>query len=114
MSQAFGWDSSATSQDSSSRGFQTMSQDTGEELNGRFTALQIAGEEIKNAMISMLVSVNLISVSLNNNSITLIEIKNLMITSNGYLEDIAGYTKKILDGFSIKLDSINKNIEKAI
>lgn len=51
MSQAFGWDSSATSQDSSSRGFQTMSQDTAEELNGRFTALQVAGEEIKNQSI---------------------------------------------------------------
>ena len=51
MSQAFGWDSSATSQDSSSRGFQTMSQDTADELNGRFTALQVAGEEIKNQSI---------------------------------------------------------------
>lgn len=51
MSQAFGWDSSATSQDSSSRGFQTMSQDTAEELNGRFTALQVAGEEIENQSI---------------------------------------------------------------
>lgn len=28
-----------------------MSQDTGEELNGRFTALQVAGEEIKNQSI---------------------------------------------------------------
>ena len=51
MSQAFGWDSSATSQDSSSRGFQTMSQDTADELNGRFTALQVAGEETKNQSI---------------------------------------------------------------
>ena len=38
----------STSQSASSKGFQAMSQDTGEELNGRFTALQIAGEEIKN------------------------------------------------------------------
>ena len=37
----------STSQSASSKGFQAMSQDTGEELNGRFTALQIAGEEIK-------------------------------------------------------------------
>lgn len=52
MSQAFGWASSASSQDSaSSRGFQTMSQDTAEELNGRFAALQVSGEEIKNQSI---------------------------------------------------------------
>lgn len=43
-----GSDSASTQQDSTKRGFETMSQDTGEELNGRFTALQMAGEEIKN------------------------------------------------------------------
>lgn len=36
------------SQQASSKGYETISQDTGEELNGRFTALQGAGEEIKN------------------------------------------------------------------
>ncbi len=39
------------SQQASSKGFEAMSQDTGEELNGRFTALQVAGEEIKNQSI---------------------------------------------------------------
>lgn len=39
------------SQQASSKGVEAMSQDTGEELNGRFTALQIAGEEIKNQSI---------------------------------------------------------------
>lgn len=43
-----GWGSgTSASQDSTKRGFETMSQDTAEELNGRFTALQMAGEEIK-------------------------------------------------------------------
>lgn len=104
----------STSQSATGKGFQSMSQDTGNELNGRFTAFQISNEEIKNAMLSMLVYVNLISVSVNNNSITLMEIKNLMVTSNGYLEDISGHTKKMLADFGAKLDSINKNIEKAI
>ncbi len=40
--------SSSSSQESSKKGFATMSQDSADELNGRFTALQIAGEEIKN------------------------------------------------------------------
>ena len=55
----FGWadnlmkDESATNQQqATSRDFQATSQDTGEELNGRFTALQIAGEEIKNQSIT--------------------------------------------------------------
>ena len=33
--------------DAESKGFQTMSQDTGDELNGRFTALQISGANIE-------------------------------------------------------------------
>lgn len=34
------WDEGAASQQATSRGFQTMSQDTGDELNGRFTDIQ--------------------------------------------------------------------------
>lgn len=40
--------SSYSSQEASKKGFATASQDSIDELNGRFTALQIAGEEIKN------------------------------------------------------------------
>lgn len=102
----------STSQSSSQKGFTTMSQDTGEELNGRFTALQISNEEIKDSMLSMLVSMNLISVTVGNNSITLTEIRNLAISSNSYLEDIAGYQKRIVNDFGNKLDSINSGIKQ--
>jgi tape measure domain-containing protein len=49
------------SKSSTSKGFSTMSQDTGEELNGRFTALQIAGEEIKNQNAIQVQSLNLLT-----------------------------------------------------
>ena len=65
-------------------------------------------------MLSIYATMNQISVSTGSGNVTLGEIKNLVISSNGYLEDIAGYTKKILDNFSIKLDSINQNIEKKL
>lgn len=113
LDKQFGWadnlmKDSSTSQSSTKSFSATMDQDTGNELNGRFTAFQVSNEEIKNAMLSMLVYVNLISVSVSNNSITLIEIKNLMITSNGYLEDIAKYTKELI-GFK----QIIANIENS-
>ena len=49
MASKYGFDlySNTSSQDSTSGSFQTMSQDQGRELDGRFTALQMAGEEIK-------------------------------------------------------------------
>lgn len=49
------------SKSSTSKGFSTMSQDTGEELNGRFTALQITGEEIKNQNAIQVQSLNLLT-----------------------------------------------------
>ncbi|WP_443757975.1 tape measure protein [Barnesiella intestinihominis] len=94
---------STTEQKSTAGGFETMSQDTATELNGRFTALQLSGEEIKNQMISAVISLNsLLSVSTNSNSI-LNNILNQHAITNSYLEDIAKYTKLIL-GFGDKFD----------
>ena len=45
-----GWETDPTKQEADKKGFAAMSQDTGEELNGRFTALQIAGENISAQM----------------------------------------------------------------
>ncbi|MBR1525149.1 MAG: hypothetical protein IJ640_00615 [Prevotella sp.] len=43
-------ESQAAKQEADKKGFQAMSQDTGEELNGRFTAVQIAGENVSAQM----------------------------------------------------------------
>lgn len=110
----FGWadslmgESSTTEQKSTAEGFETMSQDTATELNGRFTALQLSGEEIKNQMISAVIALNsLLSVSTNSNSI-LNNILNQHVITNSYLEDIAKYTKLLID---IKSDiaQVNRN-----
>lgn len=94
---------STTEQKSTAGGFETMSQDTETELNGRFAALQLSGEEIKNQMISAVISLNsLLSVSTNSNSI-LNNILNQHVITNSYLEDIAKYTKPILE-FGDKFD----------
>ena len=51
LAEIFGWkkeleESTTSSQEASAGGFETMSQDSADELNGRFTALQMIGEEI--------------------------------------------------------------------
>ena len=94
---------STTEQESTAGGFETMSQDTATELNGRFTALQLSGEEIKNQMISAVIFLNsLLSISTNSNSI-LNNILNQHVITNSYLEEIAKYTKLILE-FGDKFD----------
>ena len=98
----------AASQSASSKGFQTMSQDTGEELNGRFTALQVSNEEIKSQMINVVVGIgSLVSISTESNA-TLGNILNQHVITNGYLEDIVKYTKPILE-LGSKLDKIVDN-----
>ena len=98
----------AASQSASSKGFQTMSQDTGEELNGRFTALQVSNEEIKSQMINVVVGIgSLVSISTEGNT-TLGNILNQHVITNGYLEDIVKYTKPILE-LGSKLDKIVDN-----
>lgn len=51
----------------------------------------------------MLTIANTISISVNNNGIILAEIRNLVITSNDYLDNIAVYTKKYLKSLAVSL-----------
>lgn len=114
----YGWaddylkgDGDTASQDSTRGGFETMSQETGTELNGRFTALQISNEEIRNSMLLALGNLSALCTTTSDGNILLSEMRNLAVMSNGYLEDIAKYTKPIL-GFGEKLDKIEQNTAK--
>lgn len=98
----------ASSQDSQRGGFETMSQETGTELNGRFSALQVSNEEIRNAMILALGDLSALCTTASDGNILLAEMRNLALMSNSHLEDIARYTKPIL-GFGEKLDKIERN-----
>ena len=100
--------SSSSSQDSTKSVFESMSQDTGEELNGRFTALQISNEEIKNTMLLVLGNLSALSATSVDNNGILSDMRNLAVMSNSYLEDIARHTKVLLL-FGEKLDKIESN-----
>jgi hypothetical protein len=81
----------STSQESSKKGFATMSQDSADELNGRFTALQIAGEEIKNQSVEqtrLLDSINSILLNIEPSQ-TSVGIPNLSSTIDGLREGFA-------------------------
>lgn len=98
LAEIFGWTGEATQQSASSRGFQSMSQDTGEELNGRFTALQIAGEEIKNQNIAQSQSLSILNTRIDTISST---------SSN--IRDIASETRDIIARSYLELVQISEN-----
>lgn len=93
LKELLGWTSESSSQDSTKRGFEAMSQDTGEELNGRFTALQIAGEEIKNQAIEQTGLLSSI-----NEKMSLLDLtsENYPLLTMPNVPDIAGQTREIL------------------
>lgn len=94
----FGWSPSTEQQSASSKGFQTMSQDTGEELNGRFTALQIAGEEIKNQNIIQSQSLNLLTVK-----------ADALLSINTETRNIADDTRDLIAQSYLELVQISEN-----
>ena len=114
LAAAIGYDntSSSTQQSASSKGFETMSQDTADELNGRFTALYEVGlriddssRNIRDSIINTVTGINsLVSLTTDGNA----ELRNILaqqVIANSYLEDIVKYTKPIPD-LGTKLDRI--------
>lgn len=103
--------SSSSSQTATSGGWASMGQDTADELNGRFTALQIAGESIAQNMtttISQMESIVTLGISTNG---AVLEIRNMMIMTNSYLEDIVKYSKLTYNDFGAKLDDMNRRLK---
>ena len=98
MADMFGWESESTSQSSTSKGFQAMSQDTGEELNGRFTALQIAGEEIKTQNIAQTQSLNLLAAR-----------ADAILSMNTETRNIADDTRDLIAQSYLELVQISEN-----
>lgn len=104
-----GLDTDPYEQNPSVGAWQSMGEDTGQELNGRFTALQIAGENISECATAMLATINAISSVMGEDSTTLIEIRNLMITNNAFLEDILEVSRGIGKDLHKELKEIIKN-----
>lgn len=100
-----GYDDSA-----SRKAFEGMSQETASELNGRFTALQVSGEEIKNQMFNVVFGIDsMIALKTAGNTL-LSDIREQHALTNIYLEDITSYVKTIKTNTSY-LQSIDNNLK---
>lgn len=89
-----------------------MTQDAAEELNGRFTAIQISNESINQQMALAVGQLMMIGQYSTANSTFLSDLRVIEESSNHYLEDIAKYNKSIYVDFSEKLDKVITNTNK--
>lgn len=90
--------SGSSSQDSTKKGFAAASQDSVEELNGRFTALQIAGEEIKDQNIIQSQSLNLLTAK-----------ADAIFSVNTETRNIADNTRDLIANSYLELVQISEN-----
>jgi tape measure domain-containing protein len=113
----FGWadslmyEGSSASQDSTKRGFATASQDSIDELNGRFTAIQLNSEANKITLITISDDVKIIRLQVIANRESMEEIRNLALLAVGHLETIAKNTKQLFE-MNERLGKIEKNTRK--
>lgn len=105
----YGWagsllsDNQASTQNATSRGLQAMSQDTSDELNGRFTDMQGKMNILVNGM-ELLRSINM-----DTRNVTF-DIRDIMIQLNGNVADIRTYTR-ILPAMGETLVAINRKLD---
>ena len=111
LAEATGYDktSSSASQQQASRGYSTtMSQETGDALYGRFTAMYEADLKIIAIFTDAVTTISTLSSVATDCNTELRNILNQQVITNSHLENIAKYTKNILD-FGNKLDMIVTN-----
>lgn len=94
---------SLSAQTATQRGFQAISQETGDELNGRFTAIQGDVHDIREFVMTV---TSQISEQLNQT----INIRDIMIQLNGNVGDIRTYTR-VLPDMKDTLDSMNRKLD---
>ena len=113
LDEQFGWADSLMSggeadQNSTKRGFEAMSQDSADELNGRFTAVQLNTEQMKVTALVLGEDVKAIRIQVANNKQHIEEIRNLALLAVGYLETIAKNTNELYE-MNERLGKIEKN-----
>lgn len=117
LDKQFGWadsimyEGSSETQESTKKGFATASQDSIDELNGRFLAVQMNSEQSKITLITISDDVKAIRLQVIANKQNMEEIKNLALLAVGHLETIAKNTKELFE-MNIRLGKIEKNTRK--
>ena len=110
LADIFGWkseleESAASSQKASAGGFETMSQDSADELNGRFTALQMIGEEMLLLLQSSEQFMSLLYIKASMDAIT------VQIAS---IYDVANETRTMMANIYIEIQQINENTNNTV
>jgi hypothetical protein len=105
-------DDSSYKQTTSANSASSITYDQANVLTGLITAGNIDRVQMKDAVVNAIANITAIMSFSSLTSTTIVEIRNLMISNNSYLEDILKYTKQIFNGFTAQINDVNKNLKE--
>lgn len=116
LKEKYGFEDEASSEDQEATygGFETMSEDTGTELSGRFSAMQIIQSEqleVQQSALEVMTNVHSL-LSVNNTAIS--EIRDMQILAVTHLSDMLNLHRRTFEEWSRRLENIEtytKNLE---
>lgn len=101
-----------SSQTATANGVTTITFEQARNIEALTTAGNISRDQTKELVTSIVSNIASLSSFSSSTSATIVEIRNLMITNNSYLEDILKNSKNIYNVFSSKIDDINRNLKE--
>lgn len=101
-----------SSQTATANGVTTITFEQARNIEALTTAGNISRDQTKELVTSIVSNIASLSSFSSSTSATIVEIRNLMITNNSYLEDILKNSKNIYNDFSSKIDDINRNLKE--
>lgn len=100
-----------SSQTATANGVTSITFEQAKNIEALTTAGNISRDQTKELVTSIVSNIASLSSFSSSTSATIVEIRNLMITNNSYLEDILKNSKNIYNDFSSKIDDINRNLK---
>ena len=104
-------DSNNQSQKATANGISSITYEQTNNFIALTTAGNISRDQIKELISSVVVNISSMTDFSSSTNTAILEIRNLMIYNNSYLEDILKCSKSIYADFSRKIDDINKNLK---
>lgn len=104
-------DTEAYQQSATGRAFSSMSQESADELNGRFTAMQVGQEQILQQVIMGVAQMQTLTDAVVMRGVATSEIRNLVFNIDGNVDTIARQTKTMISSFGDKLERIANTLE---
>lgn len=111
MSQVTGYTGQSSEQKATANGISSITYEQANNIVALTTAGNITREQIKDLVASVMASVSSMANVSSSTNTAVLEIRNLMIYNNSYLEDILKCSKTIYSEFATKLDNVNKNLK---